>query len=87
MAEALTRLGWVVLPSQSNFLLATPPAAGPSAQRIYEMLKQQAIFVRYFDQDRIRDKLRITIGTPEQNHALLQAITAAAHPAAPSPEG
>jgi histidinol-phosphate aminotransferase len=32
--------------------------------------------VRYFDQDRLRDKLRITIGTPEQNNALLAALFA-----------
>ena len=40
------------------------------------MLKQQGIFVRYFDQDRLRDKLRITIGSDEQNHELLEALKA-----------
>jgi len=31
--------------------------------------------VRYFDQDRLRDKLRISIGTEEENSRLIQALT------------
>ena len=75
--DALCERGWSVLPSESNFLLATPPADGPEARQLYEILKQQAIFVRYFDQRRIADKLRITIGTPAQNDALLSALATA----------
>jgi histidinol-phosphate aminotransferase len=78
VSAALTRLAYRVWPSQSNFILAQPPEAGPAAADIYESLKKNAIFVRYFDQDRLRDKLRITIGTPEQNDALLAAIHALA---------
>ncbi|MFW6032394.1 MAG: histidinol-phosphate transaminase [Phycisphaeraceae bacterium] len=71
----LCELDWqVVYPSQTNFVLAVPPADGPGAQAIYESLKQQGIFVRWFDQGRLRDKLRITVGTPEQNDALLEAL-------------
>jgi histidinol-phosphate aminotransferase len=71
-----------VLPSQTNFLLVTPPGervAGttqPTAKAIYESLKAQGIFVRYFDQDRLRDKLRITVGSVEENDQLLAAIKA-----------
>lgn len=74
IADELTRRGWRVLPSQANFLFAAPPAEGPSAREIHEMLKQQAIFVRYFDQERVDDKLRITVGTPEENRTLLEAL-------------
>ncbi|MFW6058847.1 MAG: histidinol-phosphate transaminase [Phycisphaeraceae bacterium] len=74
ITDALAGMGWSILPSQSNFILATPPAAGPSARQLHESLKQQAIFVRYFDQERLDDRLRITIGTPEQNDALLNGI-------------
>ncbi|MEX0655570.1 MAG: aminotransferase class I/II-fold pyridoxal phosphate-dependent enzyme [Phycisphaeraceae bacterium] len=74
LAAALADRGWQVLPSQTNFLLATPPAAGPVARDLYQNLKSQGIFVRYFDQDRLRDKLRITVGTPDQNDALLTAL-------------
>jgi histidinol-phosphate aminotransferase len=70
----LTQRGYRVLPSESNFILATPPASGPDARAIYESLKAGGILVRYFDQDRLRDKLRITVGTLQQDDALLDAL-------------
>jgi histidinol-phosphate aminotransferase len=76
LGESLAARSWQVLPSESNFLLATPPAKAAAAAEIYQLLKQQGICVRYFDEDRLRDKLRITIGTPEQNDALLSALDA-----------
>jgi histidinol-phosphate aminotransferase len=41
---------------------------------MYRALYDRAIFVRYWDAPRIQDRLRITVGTPEQNDALLGAI-------------
>ncbi len=70
VAAALERLGLPCPPSQSNFVLASHP----KARELYESLKQRSIFVRYFDQDRLRDKLRITLGTPEQNDKLLNTL-------------
>lgn len=70
VVRELAALGLPCLPSQSNFILAT----SPNARHLYESLKARRIYVRYFDQDRLRDKLRITIGTPEQNDALLNAL-------------
>ncbi|MBI1370222.1 MAG: histidinol-phosphate transaminase [Planctomycetes bacterium] len=70
MVRELAAMGMTCPPSQSNFVLATVK----NAADVYETLKQKRIFVRYFDQDRLRDKLRITIGTPEQNTALLDAL-------------
>jgi len=70
--HALTDLDMPALPSQSNFLLARP--AWSSARRIYESLKARKILVRYFDYPRVSDCLRITVGTPEQNDALLAAL-------------
>jgi len=78
LGDELARLGWWVWPSDSNFILAKPPESGPGARDIYESLKAGGVFVRYFDQDRLRDKLRITIGSPDQNDALLKALTARA---------
>ena len=73
-AELIT-LGLAVGPSQSNFVLATVPGSVTGgAKGLYEALKQKNILVRYFDADRLRDKLRISIGTPDQNTALLKAI-------------
>ena len=74
MDQALRDRGHGVVPSESNFLLTRPPAEGPAAADVYRSLKQQGILVRYFDKDRLRDKLRITIGTPPQNDALLAAL-------------
>ncbi|MGL5943322.1 MAG: histidinol-phosphate transaminase [Waterburya sp.] len=68
----LQQIGFKVKNSQGNFLLVTPP--NNQAQTLYQFLKQQNILVRYFDLPRLDNKLRITIGTDEQNHKLLQAI-------------
>lgn len=73
LAGQLQQRGWIVPPSQANFLLATPPA-GRHAAAIYRGLADRGIFVRYFNQPRLDDKLRITIGTPRQNDELLQAL-------------
>lgn len=75
LAAALTDLGLACSPSQTNFILATAaPSLAGGAGAIYRALKERNIFVRYFDQPRLRDKLRITIGTVEQNDALLTAL-------------
>jgi len=55
-------------------VLATVPRSGLSALSIYQALKSKQILVRYFDQDRLRDKLRITVGTPEEQHQLIKAL-------------
>ena len=84
VTQELSALGCEVYPSQANFILVRPPElaataktggpARPFARAVYEALKQKGIFVRYLDQDRLDDKLRITIGTPQQNDALLAAM-------------
>jgi len=73
LTSDLEALGFAVFPSQSNFVLARP-ADGRGA-RLYEALKARGILVRYFNQPRLDDKLRITVGTDEQNAALISALT------------
>jgi len=73
VADALARMGLSCLPSQANFLLAT--CTRPPARQLYESLKARRILVRYFDSPGLDDKLRITIGTPEQNDALIAALS------------
>ncbi|MEX2469083.1 MAG: histidinol-phosphate transaminase [Pseudohongiellaceae bacterium] len=75
LARDLLALGLESLPSQSNFLLCQVPEK-PGAQALQQALKARKILVRHFDQDRLRDKLRITVGNDEENAALLQAIAA-----------
>jgi len=72
LAGALAGCGFRVWPSQANFLLARPPAG--DAQRLYEGLKACGILVRYFQQPRLDDKLRITVGTDRQNDELVSAV-------------
>lgn len=79
LQKALTEAGFDCAPSQANFLLATCPSiAGLSAEQtalhLYEQLKKAGILIRYFDQPRLRDKLRITVGTAEENDALLNEL-------------
>lgn len=80
LRAALAQRGFQSPPSQSNFLLAAAPGDGldgqPRARTVFESLKVEGVFVRYFDQDRLRDKLRITVGTPAENDALLAALDA-----------
>jgi histidinol-phosphate aminotransferase len=72
LASALAELGMPALPSQSNFLFARCTRLG--AAELYERLKARGILVRYFKSPGINDRVRITIGTPEQNDALIAAL-------------
>jgi histidinol-phosphate aminotransferase len=74
LAAELGRRGWAVIPSQANFLLAS--VLGGDAGALYRALKQRGILVRFFDKPGLRDKLRITVGTREENDALLAALAA-----------
>lgn len=49
------------------------PSQG-NASEIAQDLREQGIIVRYFNQPRINDYLRITIGTAEQNQRLIDAL-------------
>jgi len=70
---ALQELGFEVTPSQSNFVLARWDKK-PGARTIFEKLRNHKIFVRYFDAPRLRDALRITIGTDGEMDALITAL-------------
>ena len=72
MTAELKTMDFRVWPSQANFLLTRPPDG--NAEAIYQGLKAGGILVRYFNQPGLDDKLRITVGTDEQNAALTGAI-------------
>jgi histidinol-phosphate aminotransferase len=72
LTQELTRRGWKVCPSQTNFLFARPPKG--NAKEIFDGLRQQKIFVRYFPGPATGEYLRITIGTDEQTDKLLAAL-------------
>lgn len=64
----LTELGFTFLDSMSNFIFASHNRV--PAKELFEALKQQQIYVRYFDQPRLSNYLRISIGTREEMEAL-----------------
>jgi histidinol-phosphate aminotransferase len=72
LALILKELGFEIWPSETNFLLVRPPNG--DAERIYQRLKVEGILIRYFNQPRLADKLRITVGTEEQNQILIQTL-------------
>ena len=71
LAELVKR-GWDVIPSESNFVFAKPPA-GNKAEDVFKALKKDGIFVRYFNGPKTKDRLRITIGTDSQMKKLIHA--------------
>ncbi len=67
----LAALGFEVLPSQANFILAKPPT---SADRLFRQLKDSGFLVRYFNQPRIEQYIRITIGTDDEMEAFTATV-------------
>lgn len=68
----LAGLGFRVLPSDTNFILAEPP--GFSAEEWLGKLRDQKILVRWFKAPEVRQYLRITIGSDAEADALLKAV-------------
>ena len=64
----LGELGFTFPDSMTNFLFVSHKTR--KAKEIYEALRAENIFVRYFDKPRIDNYLRITIGTDEEMEAL-----------------
>ena len=72
LSAAMKEMGWEVLDSHANFILATAPDG--RGREAYEALKRKHILVRYFDKPGLADKIRITVGAAYQNDALLAGI-------------
>ena len=70
--DALRKLGFEVLPSKANFIFARHPAITGDA--LYSGLRQRGILVRHFTKERIKDYVRITIGTQQQMERLAEAL-------------
>jgi len=78
LTKSLMELGFEVLPSKANFVLARHP--DHQGDQLAAWLRERAILVRHFNHPRIRDFLRITIGTPDQCRCLIEALTACINP-------
>ncbi len=73
LEAAFSRLGLTMFPSAANFVAVRVPVAAETA---YDDLMRQGIIVRSGDKLGLPNYLRITIGTPEQNDALVAALEA-----------
>jgi len=67
--KELENLGFEVLDSKTNFIFAK--AGKISGEEYYLKLKDEGILVRYFSKERIKDFVRITIGTREEMETLI----------------
>jgi len=72
LTAKLRALGFDVPESFANFVLAE--FKGCKASEIYAKLVERKIYVRYFEVAGLENKLRITVGTSEQNSRLLEAL-------------
>ena len=70
--EELKKLGFSFGDSMSNFIFAAHESI--PAKEIFEALKEENIFVRYFNKPRINNYLRISIGTEEEMQELVKFL-------------
>ena len=68
----LRELGFTFPDSKTNFIFARPSRI--TAKELFEELKKRNIYVRYFTGDRVKDHLRITIGTDEEMERFYEAV-------------
>lgn len=72
LIEQLRGMDFAVPDSFANFVIAESKSC--QAADIYERLVQRCIYVRYFKLPGLENKLRITVGTDEQNRQLMLAL-------------
>ena len=69
----LKKIKWLKpYPSRANFILCD--VLGRDAKKLYQQLQAQGILVRYFDQARIKNCIRISVGKTEHTDALIKAL-------------
>ena len=71
-SEELCACGYEVIPSQGNYVFATPPDR--NGKRVYEGLYARKILVRHFSDPLLAHGLRISIGTQEEMEKTLDAL-------------
>ena len=67
---SLQKMGYKVIPSQTNFLLM----AAPDAEGLYNHLFKHKILARYWSTPRLKNYLRVSIGTNSDMEAFLQCV-------------
>ncbi len=70
--QELRKLNFTVLDSKANFILAKSGKIG--GEKLYQALKERGVLVRYFNKERIKDYIRITIGSFEEMQIFIARI-------------
>jgi len=74
LSRELTKLGFRVFPSRTNFILVQPPLF--PAKDWLRKLRGRKILVRWFNLPEVKNYLRITIGTQAEAAALAKTVRA-----------
>ena len=72
LINGLKELGFSRLPSTANFVLAEHVSI--SGEELYIKLKERGILVRHFNEERIKNFVRITVGTDADTNILLKTL-------------
>ncbi len=73
LSVALAQLGFLQpLPSRANFILCR--VIGRTGMEIRDALQARGILIRAFGSPRLRDYIRIAVGTPEENDAVVRML-------------
>ena len=72
LVSRLKDKGFEVLPSSANFIFVKYD--GRDGGEMYNALRERFILVRHFKSERIKDYLRVTIGTPDEMEKFYEAI-------------
>ncbi len=69
----LKKIKWLKpYPSEANFILCD--VLKGNAKKLFQQLQSKGILVRYFDQTRVKNCIRISVGKPEHTDALIKAL-------------
>ena len=72
LTKELEKLGFSVLPSSANFVLCKRD--GCSGVELTKKLREKGVLIRRFDMDRIKEYMRVTIGSKEELETLVDAL-------------
>ena len=72
LCESLKALGFSFTASVTNFVFARHNSA--DGEFLYKSLKEKGILVRHFNKDRLKEYIRITIGTKKQMETLVKTL-------------
>jgi len=73
LLDQVQKINWLtVYPTQSNFILCR--IRNIDAGNLHKQLQLKGILVRYFDQPRIKDCIRFSVGKPEHTDALIKTL-------------